>query len=350
VSDRDLLVMDVLEEQVPFRLEAQPDWRDVLGRAGVDRASHGAPSGPVQPRRQRRRLVLAVALVALAATAASPLGAAVAGLGRDAFDGLSSWLRGQPGQPAPQAEQSGFVARNDASYAAFPKDTKLRLLTRERVGGRTFSLLGFRNGSSLCLRLVRADRPAGRGPNQCVTLLELRRSRAPAIVAADAWFRIGNPETSVEGIFGFADDTVRQIEVERARGGRQLVDVALATGTVNGQPIFGHGVADVEAALGRPDRVQTSSISNGHGEPTLYPPWRRRPPGSLRLAAAAAAGDLTVLPEPQPRRAPARSPAPPAAEHAGTQDRNDLRRPLQADPRLRLAAKPARLRRQLPNH
>ena len=100
--------------------------------------------------------------------------------------GLSSWLRGEPGEPASAGEQAGFSERNAASYASFPADTTLRLLRRETVGGKTLSLLGFRNSSSLCLRLIRADLPAGRGENQCVTLRELERYPAPALVAARA--------------------------------------------------------------------------------------------------------------------------------------------------------------------
>jgi hypothetical protein len=51
---------------------------------------------------------------------------------------------------------------------------------------------------------------------------------------------------------------------------RRYERLDLGSGTVNGQPILGRGVAQVEAALGRPDRVRTSSISNGHREPTLW--------------------------------------------------------------------------------
>ena len=65
-------------------------------------------------------------------------------------------------KPAPSQEQSGFARRNAASYASFPKSTNLRLLMRDHVGGKTFSLLGFRDADSLCLRLVRADLPAAR--------------------------------------------------------------------------------------------------------------------------------------------------------------------------------------------
>jgi hypothetical protein len=50
---------------------------------------------------------------------------------------------------------------------------------------------------------------------------------------------------------------------------------------VNGAPIFGHSPAEVEAALGKPDRVQTSSIDNGHPQPTLF--YGGKLPGSALL-------------------------------------------------------------------
>jgi len=226
MSDLDLQVMEALEEHVPFRSEAWPEWRDVLTRAGVEPRGHAPSRWAPAKRRRPRRLALAGLVAVVALLALSPLGPAVAGLSRDAFDGLSSWLRGQPGEPATPAEQAGFSARNDASYAGFPERTTVRLLKRETVGGQTFSLLGFRNGSSFCLRLIRADHPAARGANQCVTLRELRTSPAPALVASEAWFRIGNPETTVEGVFGFADDTVRVVEVRRVRSGWAQASVA----------------------------------------------------------------------------------------------------------------------------
>lgn len=225
MTDLDLQVMEVLEEHVRLRNEAQPAWRDVLVRAGIESRGSIRSSAPTR-RRRPRRFALAGVAVGLGLLALSPLGPAVAGLSRDAFDGLNSWLRGQPGEPATPAEQAGFTARNDASYAGFPEKTTVRLLKRETVGGQTFSLLGFRNASSLCLRLVRVDRPAARGANQCVTLRELRSSPAPVLVASEAWFRFGDPETTVEGVFGFADDTVSAVEVRRVRSGWARASVA----------------------------------------------------------------------------------------------------------------------------
>lgn len=191
------------------------DWLDVERRAGTEQRL-----GLV-----RRRTLAAVA-VALAALALSPIGGAVAGLGRDAFDGFSSWLQGEPGSPAPTSEQAGFEARNASSYVSFPTDTKVRLLLRERAGGRAFSLLGFRSGSSLCLRLIRSERPEARGTNQCVTLRELRSSPAPALVASEAHVLVGDPALAVDGVFGFSDDTVETIALRRLRGGERTVRVA----------------------------------------------------------------------------------------------------------------------------
>jgi hypothetical protein len=47
--------------------------------------------------------------------------------------------------------------------------------------------------------------------------------------------------------------------------------IDLASLTVDGAPVFGRSPQQVEAVLGKPDRIQkTSSIDNGHREPTLF--------------------------------------------------------------------------------
>ncbi len=209
MSTVDPFVAELMEEYVPLRRERRPSWDDVLERA----AARGA-----RPRMRRaRRLALAVAALILALA----VGAAVAAaFGHNVFGGLGSWLSGSPGRPAPAAEQAGFVRRSSASYARFPAGTKLRLLVDEVVGGKRFSLLGVRNGSSLCLRLVRADSPAAQGVNECVTLRELRRSPAPALVASTAYLRVSRRHMA-GGIFGFVEDDVHGLEVVRSLGGRQ---------------------------------------------------------------------------------------------------------------------------------
>jgi hypothetical protein len=247
MTEFELVVRHSLERQVPLRSERRPDWTDVLNRAGVTEAPTETANGAFPPRRRRAAFALAAAAVAVIALGASPIGSTAADLGRDAFDGLSSWLQGEPGEPAPASEQAGFEARNSSSYVSFPRDTKLRLLRRARAGGETFSLLGFRSGSSLCLRLVRTNRPEARGTNECVTLRELRSSSAPALVASEAHVQFGNPATSVDGVFGFADDTVQSVVLRRLRGGRRVVGVssnvflalrAQPSGTVARHPPF----------------------------------------------------------------------------------------------------------------
>ena len=172
-------------------------------------------------RRSGRRLVVAFAAAVAVVAIATAVAAA---LGHDVFGSLDSWLSGTPGRPAPHGQQAGFAHRNERSYAAFPARTRLRLLQTESHKARSFSLLGFRNGPALCLRLVPTRAPASLGVNQCVSLRELQSARAPALAASTAHF--GPAGQAVDAVFGFADDSVRTLEVRRLRGDVQLVPVA----------------------------------------------------------------------------------------------------------------------------
>ena len=216
MSERDLVAVG-MDALVPLRLERAPAWDDVLARAGLRPAVTTVPGGA--PRRRRvRRLALALAIAVATLAVASAVAAA---LGHDVFGGLSSWLGGAPGKPAPAAQQNAFARRNGASYASFPTHTQLRLLDTQSVRGKSFTLLGFRDGGSLCLRLVPTDAPALGGVNQCVTLRELRRSPVPAVVASTAYYPIAGGR--VAAVFGFADDTVHSVRVTHAIGGTQTV-------------------------------------------------------------------------------------------------------------------------------
>lgn len=216
-SDFDLVLGAALDAQVPLRLDRSPTWGDVLARADVASTSR-TPRAAKRAWTRPRRLVLALTLVVVSVIV---VGSALAALGHDPFGSLTAWVSGKPGTPAPAAEQAGFTDRNGSTYASFPRHTRLRLLRRESAGGNSFSLLGFRNGHSLCLRLVPSVAPAVQGVNQCVTLRELRRSTAPALVVSTAYFGVKGGR--VAAIFGFADDTVRTVEVTRSLGGRQTV-------------------------------------------------------------------------------------------------------------------------------
>ncbi len=205
MTESDSLVRDILESQVPLRLDRAPDWSDVVTRT--------------RRRARPRRLLAAGAFAAALLVVAS----ALAATGHNPFGTIGSWLNGNPGQPASSREQAGFTNRNDASYAAFPSGTKIRRLTQTTVDGHVFTLLGFKSGESLCLRLVRANQAGARGTNQCVTLRELDSSQSPVLVASQAWFQTATEY--VNGIFGFADDTVRSVEYRRGRGAWQTVGV-----------------------------------------------------------------------------------------------------------------------------
>jgi hypothetical protein len=206
----------LLEELAPAVPIEEPAWDDVLVRAAL------LPELPAERRmfsRRRRRLVA----IALAGLALVVVAAALAAGGLHRF---SAWLSGSPGAPAPAADQRGFARRNAAAFARFPRDTEVRLLMRTRAGGKTFKLLGFRAGGSLCLRVVRADDPGARGANECASLAELEQSAAPAVVIDSPFFSFGQPELSGVGVYGFAADGVKQIEVVRERSGRQVVTVS----------------------------------------------------------------------------------------------------------------------------
>jgi hypothetical protein len=266
VSEYDVYVERALATAVPLRSDRRPAWDDVVRRTGL------AASETTASRRSYGRafaLVVAVFAVAGALAAVPATREGLAAVGRDAFDGLSSWLGREPGQPASAREQEGFEKRNAAAYAEFPAGTQLRLLKRVRVAGRTYSLLGFRSHASLCLRLVNAARPAKVGANQCVTLRELQRSSAPALVAADAFFRAA--DNSVDGLFGFADDTVFRVEARRSRGDRTLVAVAnnafvvlraRRAGTVRDHPPY-DPIVQVAAIKQDGRRVAVPYLANG---------------------------------------------------------------------------------------
>lgn len=202
-------VGDALELLVP-RVEEERNWGEVLRRASS-----------LEPRRGGRlRLVAVLAVAALVVgTAATPYGRAVVAGTIDRFGG---WVSGDVGAPAPADQQAAFEERNRTAFAQFPKTTALRLLLSREAGGQRFDLFGFRHGSWWCLRVVRAVRPDARGSNACVPSGRLAANTASAVVAGEAWFRVGVPEQTVEGVFGIVATGIESIEVTRARTGTTM--------------------------------------------------------------------------------------------------------------------------------
>ena len=172
--DRDDVLRAQLERLVPMPSRARASWNDALERAASPRLS------PTPRRRFRRRLVLglAFALTLGVALAASPLGAAI---GRGVGD-FSAWLTGQAGEPASPAEQLAFEAGERRSWGILIDSPQLRRLVQVREHEATFTLYGFRAGSTLCLRLV-ADGLAEPAVTSCAPLTRLDNSGRPAVVA-----------------------------------------------------------------------------------------------------------------------------------------------------------------------
>jgi hypothetical protein len=195
------LLERALDELVAPAAGELGDWDDVLRRGQVSR--RGVP----------RRFAVAAAVGVAGVVVATALATGLA-------DRFGAWVSGTPGRPAPAGLQHGFDTRNRAVYASFPAGTKLRLLLSRSVGGVTFSLLGFRNGDAYCLRLVRTDHPDALGRNECLRAEEL--TGVPALVAGDVWFSVGKTRSNVNGVYGFADDSVRSLAIERLRGGDRV--------------------------------------------------------------------------------------------------------------------------------
>ena len=236
MSERDLVAVG-MDALVPLRLERAPAWDDVLARAGLRptvtsvpaccaaATSRQAPRTRSRDRcrdaRRSRRL-----LRRLSATMCSE------GSARGSAEPRASPRR----RRSRTHSHNGTARRTRRSRLT----RRLRLLDTQRVRGKSFTLLGFRDGGSLCLRLVPTDAPALGGVNQCVTLRELRRSPVPAVVASTAYYPIAGGR--VAAVFGFADDTVHSVRVTHATGGAQTVravnNVFLALHAGPSDPIY----------------------------------------------------------------------------------------------------------------
>src|SRR3954454_14115592 len=265
----------VLDELAPAVVGELPDWADVLLRVQLVERMEPTPV----PSRRRRSRSRRSRLYAVAAAAGVALVLVAAALATGGLHRFTSCLTGAPGKPAPVSDQQGFARRNAAAFARFPAGTKLRLLATTGAGGKRFNLLGFRDGESLCLRVVRADLPAGRGSTQRASLRELDQSAVPAVVVSDVWFSFGKPATSADGIYGFADDSVQKVEIIREHSGVHAIRVssnaflsltARPSGTVANRPAPDL-ITGVFAVLRNGTRIRLAYVSAG-GVGTQAPP------------------------------------------------------------------------------
>lgn len=254
----------VLDRHVaPF--DDQPgDWEDVLSRAGTPK-QRGFRVG------MRARVVaVAIVVAVVGGLVATPAGRSLAAATLDRF---STWVQGEPGDPASGEQQAAFERRNQSSYASFPTDTKLRLVLEAEAAGETFQLFGFRTDAAFCLRLVRRSAPGARGSTECVPTSYLEAVENRVVVAGSADFRVGDPAQTVDGIYGFAADDVQAVEVERELGSRSEsvpesnVFLSLrgrATGTAGDPPPL-DSVAKVWGLLEDGGRTLVPFVATGYG-------------------------------------------------------------------------------------
>ncbi len=154
-------------------------------------------------------MIAAAVLVALGAT---PLGA---GIVRSVGD-FSSWLRGTPGEPVSAEEQREFDEANAKSWAAFPGSPQLRELTSIEADGVTYRLVGFRSGTSLCIR-IRATGEATGSTLRCAPVDDLKRDSAPVRVLLADW-GVGRGEK--KRTIGFDNSGVCALDARRPEAER----------------------------------------------------------------------------------------------------------------------------------
>lgn len=225
------------------------NWDEVLAIAGH------APTRPVR----RWAAVAAFAVTAaLVVSVATPLGASILhGVGN-----FSSWLTGEPGTPASTKAQQAFNRANARSWIGFPTGTKLRHLTTvtDRADGSKVELLGFRAGSTLCVRIVVSGKTTA-STRSCAPLADLRQAGSPVrVIVVDrgfgtgtkrAWYgtdRIHSPALQVTA--GIVADGVKQVIV-RDRSGRHVLPVAASAFLyVASTPDVGQRMISISARTG----------------------------------------------------------------------------------------------------
>ncbi|MBA3841463.1 MAG: hypothetical protein H0X39_02395 [Actinobacteria bacterium] len=267
--DSEFVIKAALEQLYP--VSGEPDWEAIMAASG---------SLP-QPRRRKWEFALALVATAIVAVAlTTPLGAAIArGLG-----GFSTWISGEPGKPAPSADQRQFDQANQRSWIGFPTGTDLRELLTTRAAGTTVTLYGFRSGNTtFCLKLKISG---AAGSVRCAPVADLKRSDAPArVLIADqpvgkgtktAWYGIWRLHSShLQITAGIAADLVRQIVLQDDQGRHKVPVRSNAFVYVAVDPEVGQRVSSVTAITAR-GRVSIPFVSKlfgtGGGASAASPP------------------------------------------------------------------------------
>jgi hypothetical protein len=237
MNDTSFEITAALERLYP--VTAEPDWASVIASV---------------PRRSPQRVVLAIALVtafvgAIALT--TPLGAALA----RGLDDFSAWINGEPGKPAPSADQRRFDQANARSWVGFPKGTRLReLLTTESVG-KTVTLYGFRSGDTFCVKLKISG---ATGTAHCAPIADLRRTDSPVrVLVADqpigkgsktAWYGIDRVHSAhLQITAGIAADSVSKVLLRDDQGRHTVPVQSNAFVYIAKDPEVGQRVSQISA-------------------------------------------------------------------------------------------------------
>lgn len=265
--DVEPLIRDRGGHLAPMPDGSTADWTDVRVRAGL-------PTVEVATRRRRRRLATGALAAAIAAATivavATPVGGALTRTVRD----FSTWLRGEPGEPATEAEQRAFEEANARSWGAFPGSPKLRRLITAELDGVTFSLLGFRSGGALCIRVTAAGEAQG-STLTCAPIADLEHDDAPVRVLLADWSvgRGDKRETigfdtyrsaMAQVTAGIAADGVEAVELVDEQGTHRVEVESNAFLYVAERPEVGQRVTDIRAALESGETV---------GVPFAVSPW-----------------------------------------------------------------------------
>jgi hypothetical protein len=295
-------VEDVLRTELPRLVDVHelPDWDAVVTGSGLKRE------------RARRRLTVGAALVVAAAAIglATPLGAAIA----RGLDGFSAWITGQPGSPASPAEQRAFNRADARSWIHFPSGTKLRHLAtvidpHDKV---KVDLMGFRAGSTLCLRVVVTGKTIA-GTSSCAPLADLRQSGSPVrVVLVDrgfgtgtkrAWFGVDRLRSSARQVtVGIVADNVSSVIVHDNNGRHVIRASSNAFLYVANAPAVGQRVDSIQARTPRGlVNIPFAPASFGFGGPAAAP---NVAPGPTKVERRVHGGTIGWLDHREPRGQP----------------------------------------------
>jgi hypothetical protein len=295
-------VEEVLRAELPRLVDGHelPDWDAVVAGSGLRRE------------RARRRLTAGAALVVAAAAIglATPLGAAIA----RGLDGFSAWITGQPGSPASPAEQRAFDRANARSWIHFPSGTKLRHLATvvDPHDGVKVDLMGFRAGSTLCLRVFVTGKTKA-GTSSCAPLADLRQSGSPVrVVFVDrgfgtgtkrAWFGIDRLRSSARQVtVGIVADNVSSVIVHDNSGRHVIRASSNAFLYVANAPEVGQRVDSIQARTPRGlVNIPFAPASFGFGGPAAAP---KVTPGPTKVERRVHGGTIGWLDHREPRGQP----------------------------------------------